>query len=122
MTEVERIWLISDGEMGGAEHYVTNISAESLPNARATADCPALPNNLKPLFLDKHLWLGASGEAATSRLGKFYFRKGAWRSYQFQGKVSGNCASGGFDLSAWLMLHVQHSRINSLRVGQVTSC
>jgi hypothetical protein len=121
-TEVERIWVISHGEMGGPEHYVTDVSAERLPNGSAAADCPALPDNLEPLSLDNHLWLGASESAATRTLGASSFRKGAWRSYDFQGKVPGNCAGGGFDLSASLLLHFQKGRVDSLHVGQVTSC
>lgn len=121
-TQVERIWVISHGEMGGPEHYVTDVSAEVLTNGSATADCPALSDNLKPLSLDNHLWLGASERAATRKLDAYSFRKGAWRSYDFQTKVPGNCAGGGFDLSASLLLHFKNGRVNSLRVGQVTSC
>lgn len=121
-TQAERVWIVAHGEMGGPEHYVTNISAELLPNGNATADCPALPNNLKPLSLDNHLWLGASEGAAPAKLGAPSYQKGAWRSYDFQGKVPGNCEGGGFDLLAWLLLHFQNGRVNSLQVGQVTSC
>ena len=121
-TLAERVWVISHGEMGGSEHYVTNVSAELLPNGSPTADCPALPDSLKPLSLDNRLWLGASASVANTKLGAPSHRKGAWRSYDFQGKVPGNCAGGGFDLLAWLLLHFQNGRINSLQVGQVTSC
>jgi hypothetical protein len=121
-TQIERIWVIADGEMGGPEHYITNISAELLPNGSATADCPALPNSLKPLSLDNRLWLGTSKAGATTKLGAPSFQKGAWLSYDFQGKVPGNCQGGGFDLSASLLLHFQNGHVNSLQVGQVTSC
>lgn len=114
--------MVSHGEMGGPEHYVTDISAELIPNGRATVDCPALPGNLKPLSLDNHVWLGTSKRAATSRLGVFSVQRGAWRSYDFQGKVPGNCKGGGFDLSASILLRFQHDRVDSLRAGQVTSC
>jgi hypothetical protein len=122
ITQVERIWVVADGEMGGPEHYITNISAELQPNGGATADCPALPNSLKPLSLDKHLWLGASKADATTKLGAPSFQKGAWRSYDFQGKVPGDCQGGGFDRLASLLLHFQNGHVNSLQVGQVTSC
>jgi hypothetical protein len=121
-TQAERIWIVAHGEMGGAEHHVTNISAELLPGGGATADCPALPNNLKPLSLDNSLWLGASEGAALAKQGPSSYQKGAWRSYDFQGKTPGKCEGGGFDLTAWLLLHFQNGRVNSLRVGQVTSC
>lgn len=121
-TQTERIWIVAHGEMGGPEHYVTNISAELVPNASATAECPALPNKLKPLSLDNRLWLGASEGAASAKLGAPSYQKGAWRSYDFQGKVQGKCEGGGFDLLAWLLLHFQNGHVNSLQVGQVTSC
>ena len=69
VTQTEKIWVVADGEMGGNQRYVTNISAELLPNRLAAADCPALPNNLKPVSLDIHLWLGASIGGATLSLG-----------------------------------------------------
>lgn len=122
VTQVERIWVVADGEMGGPEHYITNIRAELLPNESATADCPALPNSLKPLSLENHLWLGASKAGATTKLGAPSFQKGAWRSYDFQGKVPGNCQGGGFDLLVSLLLHFQNGHVNSLQIGQVTSC
>jgi hypothetical protein len=121
-TQVERIWVVADGEMGGPEHYITHISAALQPNGGATADCPALPNSLKPLSLDNHLWLGASKTYATTKLGAPSFQKGAWQSYDFQGKVPGSCQGGGFDLLASLLLHFQNGHINSLQVGQLTSC
>ncbi len=121
-TQAERVWIVAHGERGGSAHYITNISAELVPNGAATADCPALPNRLKPLSLDNRLWLGASEGAALAKLGAPSYKKGAWQSYDFQGKVPGKCEGGGFDLSAWLLLHFQNGRVNSLQVGQVTSC
>jgi hypothetical protein len=120
--EVERIWVISQGEMGGPEHYVTDVSAEVSTNGRATADCPALPNNLEPLSLDRQIWLGISARTAARKLGASSFRKGAWRSYDFQGRVPGKCEGGGVDLSASLLLHFQNGRVNALEAGQATSC
>lgn len=121
-TQVERIWLVADGEMGSSQHYITKISAELRPNGRATADCPALPNSLMLLSLDNHLWLGASKTAATTQLGTPSFQKGAWRSYDFQTKVPGNCQGAGFDFLASVFLHFQHGYVNSLQIGQITSC
>jgi hypothetical protein len=119
---VERIWIMSHGEMGGSEHYVTDISAEALPDGGATGDCPALPNRLTPLSLANHVWIGTSQRRATSTLGAPSFRKAAWRSYDFQAKVPGNCEGGGFDRTATLLLHFQNGRVNVLHAGQGTSC
>jgi hypothetical protein len=121
-TQTERVWIVAHGEMGGSGHHITNISAELVPNGIATADCPALPDRLQPLSLDNQLWLGAPESAALAKLGAPSYKKDAWQSYDFQGKVPGKCDGGGFDLSAWLLLHFQSGRVNSLQAGQVTSC
>ena len=120
--QVERIWVIADGEMGGPGHYVTGVSAEVSANGHATADCPALPNHLKPPSLDRQIWLGTSERKAARKLGAPSFRKGAWRSYDFQSKVPGKCEGGGFDRAASLLLHFHRGRVDALEAGQVTSC
>jgi hypothetical protein len=118
-TRVERVWIMS-GEMGGGE-YVTDVRAELLPNGSATADCPALPDKLKPLSLDNQLWLDVPEGAAVEKLGVPSFQKDAWRVYSFEGKVPGKC-EGGFDLTNTLMLRVQDGRVNSLGAFHITSC
>jgi hypothetical protein len=50
--EPQRIWVISDGEMGGSEHAVTGIVASRLKDKRPQADCPALPDHLRAVSLD----------------------------------------------------------------------
>lgn len=118
---VERIWIISHGEMGGRERRVTDISAELLPNGIATTDCPALPEGMKPLILDSQLWLGASESDARTRFGAPSYHKGPWRSFDYQGKARGNC-EGGFDVLNDLLLRFENGRVNFLHAGQVTSC
>lgn len=120
--QAERIWVIADGEMGGPEHVVTGVSAERLTNGRATADCPALPNHLEPPSLDRRIWLGTSERGAVRKLGVPSFRKGGWRSYDFQSKVPGRCGGEGFDRSASLLLHFRNGRVDSLQAGQITGC
>jgi hypothetical protein len=117
----ERIWVLSDGEMGGRRHQVTGISAQRIPSGTPTAACPALPNKLTPLSLDHNLWLGASKAAVASTLGAFSYQQDGWRSYDYQGKAPGKC-EGGYDVSASLLIHFSHGHADSLRVGQVTSC
>jgi hypothetical protein len=118
----ERVWIMAHGEMGGPEHYVTDISAERLPNASATGDCPALPKNLEPVILDNGLWIGSSQRRATSKLGAPSFSGNSWRSYDFEAQVPGNCEGGSFDREASLWLHFRNGLVNRLRAGQTTSC
>ena len=120
--QVERIWVISHGEMGGLDHSITLVSAQLMPNGKATADCPALPAKLKPLSLDNHLWLNSPASDVLKKLGAPSYQKGPWLSYDYQGKVPGNCEGGGFDLVNWLLVRVGKERVTSLHAGQVTSC
>jgi len=118
---VERIWIISDGEMGGPERRVTGISAEGLPNGIATTDCPALPAGMKPLILDSRLWLGATESYARTRFGVPSYNQGPWRSFNFQGKAKGSCGEG-FDVLNDLLLRFENGRVNLLHARQLTSC
>jgi hypothetical protein len=120
-SQVERIWVISHGEMGGSTHSVTSISAQLLPGGKSTSDCPALPANMQPLALDNHLWLN-SPESDVLKLGAPSDQKEPWRSYNYEGKVPGDCEGGGFDLLNWLLMKVGKGRVTTLHAGQVTSC
>lgn len=118
---VERIWIISDGEMGGPERRVTGISAEILPNGIATTDCPALPTGMTPLILDSGFWLGASGSHTHIRFGAPSYHQGSWISFNYQGKAKGRC-EGGFDVLNDLLVRLENDRVSFLRARQVTSC
>lgn len=121
-THVEKIWIISHGEMGGPEHHVTNVSATLSPDGAASKDCPALPASMKQVSLDKGLWLNASVKHAHAKVGPPSHIQGHWRSYDFQGKVPGDCGSEGLDLTSWLLLYFDNGHVTSLQVGQVISC
>ncbi len=118
----ERVWIISDGEMGGREHTVGKIVAQELGGAHATKDCPSLSSKLLPLHLDKSIWLGTTAEAATRDLGRPSHVEGSWQSYNYAGKVPGACSPKGFDLLNWLGLKIVRGRVVELQAGQVTSC
>lgn len=121
-TPAERIWVLSDGEMGGDEHRVTGVSAQRLPGGHASADCPAMPITLTPLKLESGIWLDTPPHAARKKLGTVSFQSGSWESYDYKGKISGSCAGDGFDVTSSLMLQVLGRRIQSLRISRITSC
>lgn len=121
-TVAERIWIISDGEMGGDRHLVTGVSAQRLPDGRASAECPALPANRKPIALEHGVWLATSPRTVRRKLGAPSFKNAAWESYDYAAKVPGRCAPGGFDLTSSLLLRIEQGRIHFLRIGHVTSC
>ncbi|MHC8345001.1 hypothetical protein [Pseudomonas sp. RT6P73] len=116
-----RIWIISNGEMGGDSHAVTGVIAEQFKSARASIDCPALPVKLQPLSLANHLWLGSTDVAIQNMLGMPSHQAGAWRTFDFQGKEQCKC-EGGYDVSNWLRTRSDKGRVNRIDAGQVTSC
>ncbi len=118
----ERIWMLADGEMGGEVHRITGVSAQRLPRAKATADCPALPAKLTPIRLANGIWLDTLPQLARTKLGKVSFKRDNWESYGYAGKVPGKCDGGNLDLTSFLMLQVEKGRIQSLRINKITSC
>lgn len=121
--QVERLWIVSHGEMGGPEHAVTSVTGEQLQStAHPTDDCPTLPSTLQPLSLAQDVWLGATDSAALKVLGRSSYRKGPWRSFNYEGKVPGACQPDGFDLMNWLVFKILQGRIVLISAGQVTSC
>lgn len=121
-TSAERIWVVSDGEMGGDEHRVTGVIAQRLTRLHATDDCPSMPVNLVPLKLDSGIWLDTPPQTARTVLGAVSSRRGGWESYDYVGKAAGGCAGAPFDLTSSIMLKVVKKRIDSLWVTRVTSC
>jgi hypothetical protein len=118
----ERIWMLADGEMGGDGHRITGVSAQRLPGAKATADCPALPTKLTPIRLATGIWLDTLPQLARSKLGKVSFKRENWESYGYAGKAPGKCDGGNFDLTSFLTLQVEQGKIQSLRINKITSC
>lgn len=118
---IDRIWIQSSGEMGGPDQAVTEITAERFHNSRQSADCPLLPVNMRSVAFDGQLWLGIRAKVVESLLGPPSLRRGPWRSFDFQGKVAGDC-QGGFDLTSWLVTKAENDRVALIAAGQITSC
>lgn len=130
----ERVWILSDGEMGGPEHRVTGIIAKRLTAARSVPGCPALPPALLPIALDNGVWLGSTLEEAAAAVGgaaALAGRAGAdgpsqanpsWHTFRYAGKLPSASCSGGFDVTNEVSLQSEDGRVSALQAGQVTSC
>jgi len=108
----ERIWVISNGEVGGFEHSVTEINAQLLPNGEATPDCPKLPPKLTPLSLDNNLWLNSTEDDLVKKLGIASHQTKSWRSYYYHNQK--------LDSGNWLWVQTGDGRVTSLSTGQET--
>jgi hypothetical protein len=117
----ERLWLISNAEMGAA--ILTRIEAISLKSAEASNDCPLLPRRFVPVALDSRLWLGSSATDLARILGKPSHAAHRWQNYNFQTKASadGQC-EGGYDQLNYLDVKVLGGFVVAVWAGQVTSC
>jgi hypothetical protein len=118
-----RIWVISDGEMGGDSHVVTGIIATRTKNASPTPNCPALPRKMQHIRFDSPIWLGSTDAQVVSDLGQPSHVEGAWRSFDFRTKVSddGQC-DGGYDMQNWLLTRSDNGSVAAIYAGQTTSC
>ena len=54
----QRLWIISNAEMGGSKHAVTEIDVESVSTGTASVpSCPELPKNLQPTIIYRGITL-----------------------------------------------------------------
>ena len=118
----QRVWILSNGEMGGPEHAVTEIDAEKINASASTKDCPDLPQSLEPISFHGGIWLGSDLTRVSRALGPPSYTKGQWQSFNYKGKVAGHCAPDGFDLMNWVLIKSESGRVVGIKAGQVTSC
>jgi hypothetical protein len=118
----QRIWMMSHGEIGGPEHAVTSVTDQQIKGVKANKDCPSLPAKMQPVSLDTGFWLGTKDIEALKALGPASHAEGAWRSFDYQGKVPGSCEPSGFDLTNWLLYKIDNGRVTTIMASQITSC
>jgi hypothetical protein len=115
-----RLWL-SSGEMGGADHRVTEIVAEldekdAKNDTGTSADCAIIPEKFAPLVLDGKLHLGMSRSEVVKVLGPPSKSEAAQMVYSHAGKLP-----HGFDETAWLILRFRDEKLVSMRGGKATT-
>lgn len=116
-----RFWLISDGEMGGPEHAITEIIARNITDTVATADCPTLPKPYRHVSLDNYsLWLGANRQDVNRQV-KSNGTKGPWIfSESYKEVPPGQCSEAW--QGNWLSVQMINGRVDTIDAGQITSC
>ena len=119
--EGQRIWIVSSGEMGGAEHLVTGFVAEQQSSMSGTADCPALPAATAVELSGHKGWLGMSAADVRQRFGSPSHQSGDWQAFNFEEKRRDVCGGDG-DRINWLWTKQADGRVQAIMAGQVTSC
>jgi len=111
-----RLW-VSSGEMGGADHRVTEIFEEfAEKDMEMSTDCAIMPDKFAPLVFDGKLHLGMSRLEVVAALGRPSTSEAAQMVYAHAGKVA-----HGFDETAWLFLGFREDKLVSMRAGKTTS-
>jgi hypothetical protein len=118
----ERIWVMSDGEMGGPDHVVTELIAKLVPTTGVTKDCPLLPNKFRSMSLDTGIWLGISDSKLSQLLGGDRLNSHSWGLWDYEGKVPSDKCAGGFDRKTSLLVQLTDGYVSTIHVSQVTSC
>lgn len=118
----QRMWIRSNGEMGGPGHAVSQVDARAINQKSSDTGCPALPRKLQPMSLHGGIGIGSTAQAVSRALGKPSHIAGAWQSFNYAGKVPGQCPPNGFDLTNWVLVKIAHGRVVEIKAGQVTSC
>lgn len=115
-----RIWITS-GELQGGK-YVDGVIARTLTQGHPNADCPAPPVKMRPFRVPGANVLNSSSNAVMAVMGAPSHRKGEWWSFDFQGKVPGQCEPDGFDYSNNLLLHFVNGKVMEIFTNHATSC
>jgi hypothetical protein len=119
----DRLWILSDPEMGGETHLVTQITVARIAASDVHSGCPSLPATMQPVSFDVPIWVGSSDAEVTVALGSPSHRHGAWTFFDFLTKTKGDGqCEGGYDLGNWLFTKSTHGHVALIFAGQVTSC
>ena len=116
------IWIQSGGEMGGANHAITEVTARIESKQNNINGCQKLSKNFGGISLNDQIWVGSAASRAVQLFGTPSVRKLDWQLFEYQGKTGKGCAPGGFDISNWVSIKVKHDMITVIDAGQITSC
>lgn len=112
-----RLWIVSNGEMGGSDHRVTEIVEElTEKDTKTSTDCAITPEMFAPLVFDGKLHLGMSRTEVVTALGTPSKSEGAEMVYFHYRKLV-----DGFDETAWFILRFREQNLVSMRGGKTTT-
>jgi hypothetical protein len=111
----QRVWFISDGEMGGSDHVLTQVHVISTGEKNVkNKSCPPLPPEVKPIQFDFG-WIGTTKESLINSLGQPSGVDGNALIYFYHGKD----ADG--DVLGYVEVKFKNNKIISIYASHVTS-
>jgi hypothetical protein len=118
----QRIWFISNGEMGGREHALTQIHAVSGTGFQGNDSCPSLPKSFQPVSFDFG-WIGTDQDHLLKILGQPSGKQGANHIYYYEGKkpAKDDGKTVEWDVVGYMEAKIVNGKIASLYVSHVTS-
>jgi hypothetical protein len=120
----QRLWFLSNSEMGGPEQFVDGIATQLADGITSSPDCPPLPQKFRPIAFDHAIWLGQDEKSVRSIFGSPSKISLQWEDYSYAGKTRGDgkCAPDGYDVLTNLTIKNASGRITEIHIGQSTSC
>lgn len=119
----QRIWLISNGEMGGPDHTLTQVQAVSTKTlSQEDAACPQIPTSFQPISMNFG-WLETSKEQLLASLGPASGRKDSRLMFFYKGKEPGMYEGKKveWDIIAYIEAIIVDNKVSSLYISHVTT-
>lgn len=119
----QRFWLISNGEMGGPEHALTQVHAVTTSsNTQVNASCPPVPKRFQKISFSFG-WIGTDKKSLVKALGQPSGIQGDRLIYSYEGKKPGENEGQTveWDVVGYIELKIAHDKVTSLYASHVTS-
>ncbi len=127
-----RVWIIASGEMGGPEHFVTEVIAQTIDvKGGSSTGCPELPARFRRANINNGVWLGTNTQQLKSGFGNPVSARGDMLTFLYERNFNsndafrGNLASGqtvaAWDASSWLVVLLSKQRVTTLAAGRITT-
>ena len=118
-----RLWLVSDGEMGGDTHVVTGIyAAYNQSDPGNAGECPELRVNSSAVHFDHGIWLEASAEKLAV-LGHAPPQSAGWWRYSYQGtqKLRDRGRLESFDVTSQFDVQLRDGKVAAVWTSEILS-
>jgi len=119
----QRLWLISHGEMGGVDHTLSAVSAQSINSGNVeNSMCPTLPTAFQPVSFDFG-WLGTDKEKVIQSLGQPSATEDNRIMFFYEGKQPGpyQGQTVDWDVLGYVEMVLEDGKVTFINASHVTS-